>query len=166
MECWESDREMILLNFTPLLLSPISTLAFFDLSLPLLLLLSRKILEFLALLKLLLLLLFISRVWFRDFVDGIHIDSQWNKIMIIEKFLVDFITDKFYLVPDLLDFSVFKNYIKIISTISTIVYIINVWMLNKLCEKNIQIRCRIVTRFNNVMKQLIKYNIDHIFSQF
>lgn len=46
--------------------------------------------------------------------------------MIIEKFLVDFITDKFYLVPDLLDFSVFKNYIKIISTISTVVYIINV----------------------------------------
>lgn len=39
-------------------------------------------------------------------------------------------------------------------------------MLNKLYEKNIQIRCRIVTRFNNVMKQLIKYNIDHIFSQF
>lgn len=94
--------------------------------------LSRKILDFVALLKLLL-FLFILRVWW----NSVLIHSK-TKIIIIEKFLIDFVIDKFYLLSDLLDFSLFKNYIKIISTI---VYIINVWMLNKLYEKYIQIRC-------------------------
>lgn len=95
--------------------------------------LSWKILDFVALLKLLLFLLFIPRVWW----NSVLIHSE-TKIIIIEKFLIDFVIDKFYLLSDLLDFSLFKNYIKIISTI---VYIINVWMLNKLYEKYIQIRC-------------------------